>query len=95
MVEEIGGGGCSIHCSSLFVQEQEAVDGFFQLKTPSGNRKISFRGTVIYILQLNQTTYRAGIEFGEMKSLSKSDIIKFCKFKQLASRNKLKNYVIR
>lgn len=87
----ISGGGVAFLHPKKIVDTGETISGILYLKTPNLQSDVSFKARVISIVKTEWDVYRVALEFKDMKEPERADIIKFCMFKQVELRNKLKN----
>lgn len=92
ITRDISGGGLSF-ISPFKLKVDEQVQGVLRLETNTYQNAISFKGRIVHC-QKEQNSYRISLEFIEMKESTRTDIIKYCLYKQLEARNKLKNYLL-
>ncbi|WP_196427107.1 flagellar brake protein [Paenibacillus woosongensis] len=89
--KDISGGGLSFLCS-FEVESEKLVAGVMHLETNNSQNTIEFHGKIVNCAVLPDNNYKISLEFVQMKESIRSDIIKYCLFKQVEARNKLKNY---
>jgi len=89
--KDISGGGLSFLCGFDVVVEK-IVAGIMHLETNNSQNTIEFYGKIVNCALLPDDNYKISLEFVQMKESTRSDIIKYCLFKQVEARNKLKNY---
>jgi|GEM_PF-1569510 len=87
----ISGGGAAFLHPKKIVDTGEIISGVLHLKTPNLQSDVPFKARIISIVKTEWDVYRVALEFKEMKEPERADIIKFCMFKQVELRNKLKN----
>ncbi|RRJ66980.1 PilZ domain-containing protein [Paenibacillus oralis] len=90
---DISGGGLSFLCPDPLEPEEE-VQGSIYLKTSIYQKHIPFTGKIISCVKHSDQKYRIALRFVEIKDSFRSDIIRFCLYKQTEMRNKFKNYPI-
>lgn len=89
--KDISGGGLSFLCD-FAVETEKLIAGIMHLETNNTQNTIEFHGKIVNCAKLQDNTYKISLEFVQMKESIRSDIIKYCLFKQVEARNKLKNY---
>lgn len=89
--KDISGGGLSFLCD-FAVETEKLIAGIMHLETNNSQNMIEFHGKVVNCAKLPGNLYKVSLEFVHMKESIRSDIIKYCLFKQVEARNKLKNY---
>ncbi|WLV25585.1 PilZ domain-containing protein [Aciduricibacillus chroicocephali] len=87
----ISGGGVAFLHPKKITETGDKVSGILQLKTPNFQSDVRFDAKVISIVKTEHDVFRIALEFLKMKEPERADIIKFCMFKQVELRNKLKN----
>lgn len=90
---DISGGGLSFLCPDPLEPEEE-VQGSIFLRTSIYQKHIPFTGKIISCAKHSEQKYRVALRFVEIKDSFRSDIIRFCLYKQTEMRNKFKNYPI-
>ncbi|CAG7645256.1 flagellar brake protein [Paenibacillus allorhizosphaerae] len=91
VTHDLSGGGLSFLCPHK-LEEGELVAGSLQLDTARSRKSIAFTGKIINNVKIRNKRYKVSLEFTEVKEAVRSDIIRFCNFKQIELRNKLRNY---
>ncbi|MNJ40805.1 flagellar brake protein [Paenibacillus bouchesdurhonensis] len=89
--KDISGGGLSFLCD-FAVETEMLIAGIMHLETNNSQNIIEFHGKIVNCAKLPDNNYKISLEFVHMKESIRSDIIKYCLFKQVEARNKLKNY---
>ncbi|WP_019636164.1 flagellar brake protein [Paenibacillus fonticola] len=89
--KDISGGGLSFSCS-FKVEMEKIIPGILHLETNNNQNTIEFNGKVVNCIRQENDLFKVSLEFIQMKESIRSDIIKYCLFKQVEARNKLKNY---
>lgn len=90
---DLSGGGLSF----LFpdpMEVDQTLKGTLVLKTRGQEKTVSFHGRIVNCIKHQERFYKISIEFLHLKESVRSEIIKYCLFKQIELRNKLKNYPI-
>ncbi|MEK5165864.1 PilZ domain-containing protein [Paenibacillus sp. FSL R5-0527] len=90
---DISGGGLSFLCPDPLERGKE-VQGSVYLRTNIYQKHIPFTGKIISCTRHTDQKYRVALKFVEIKDTFRSDIIRFCLYKQTEMRNKFKNYPI-
>ncbi|GIQ68763.1 hypothetical protein DUZ99_13995 [Xylanibacillus composti] len=90
---DLGGGGVAFHCAQS-IPAGSKTSGVLHLRTKQNSKQIPFHGTIMNCRPLPDGQYKIALEFEDMKESLRSEIIKFCMFKQIELRNKLKNYSV-
>ncbi|MGZ7443492.1 flagellar brake protein [Paenibacillus sp. TH7-28] len=90
---DISGGGLSFLCPAPLEQGEE-VQGSIYLSKSVYQKHIPFTGKIISCAKHSEQKYRVALRFVEIKDSFRSDIIRFCLYKQTEMRNKFKNYPI-
>ncbi|MFD3258569.1 flagellar brake protein [Paenibacillus lentus] len=89
--KDISGGGLSFLCD-FALETEKLIAGIMYLETNNYQNTIEFHGKIVNCTRLPENNYKISLEFVHMKESIRSDIIKYCLFKQVEARNKLKNY---
>lgn len=87
----ISGGGVAFLHPKKIADTGDTLSGTLSLKTPSFQSDVPFKAKVISIVKTEHDVFRVALEFKQMREAERADIIKFCMFKQVELRNKLKN----
>ncbi|WP_055107523.1 flagellar brake protein [Paenibacillus ihumii] len=91
--KDISGGGISFLCD-FEVGIEALIAGTMRLETNNSQNTIEFHGRVVNCIKLPDSNFKISLEFVQLKESTRSDIIKYCLFKQVEARNKLKNYCL-
>ncbi|HLU22675.1 MAG TPA: PilZ domain-containing protein, partial [Bacillaceae bacterium] len=88
---DISGGGAAFIFRHPVVKVGDLVNGSLQYKINSDQRSIDFTGRIVNVMKQENHFYRISLQFMEMNELIRTDIIKFCMYKQIELRKKTQN----
>jgi len=91
LTHDLSGGGLSFLCPHK-LEEGELVTGELKLDTSRSQKSVAFIGKILNNVKIKNKRYKISLEFTAVKEAVRSDIIRFCNFKQIELRNKLKGY---
>lgn len=86
---DISGGGVSFLFSNRVVEEDTEVKGILRLKTDSNEQKVEFKSRVVRVVKQGKNLYQTSLQFVDMSESVRTEIIRFCMFKQVELRNKI------
>ena len=66
------------------------VKGSLHLKTPDKQLKVEFNGRIVRVMKQENQIYRISLQFVDMNESIRSEIIRYCMYKQIELRNKIK-----
>ena len=90
---DISGGGLSFLHPTKPVEVGMSVHGKLFLVKDGKHHEISFKGKAVKPLRLGNGMYKISLQFVDMEESKRSEIIRFCMYKQIELRNKLKGAV--
>lgn len=88
---DISGGGAAFIFRHPVVKVGDLVNGSLQFKINSVPKNINFSGRIVNVMKQEYHFYRISLQFMAMNELIRTDIIKFCMYKQIELRKKTKN----
>lgn len=75
------------------MEDDQRVKGSFSFQKRTARKTVHFEGKIVNCFKYRDM-HKISIEFVDMKESVRSEIIKYCLFKQIELRNKLRNYPV-
>lgn len=86
---DISGGGVSFLHERKILAEDDFIHGIIELKRESEEHVANFTAKVVNIIKQNNDFYKISLEFQEIVEKDRSEIIRYCMFKQIENRKKI------
>lgn len=90
---DISGGGLSFLNPHKLAENGEMAAGKLFLKTDTYETEVPFHANVVSVAKTDRDVFRMALEFKDMKETERGALIKYCMFKQVELRNKMKNSI--
>lgn len=86
---DISGGGVSFLNEREILAEDDFLHGTVELKRANEEPVVSFTAKVVNIMKQINNFYKISLEFQEVTEKGRSEIIRYCMFKQIENRKKI------
>ncbi len=86
---DISGGGVSFLNEQEILAENDFLHGTMELKRANEEHIVDFTAKVVNIMKQINNFYKISLEFQEVTEKERSEIIRYCMFKQIENRKKI------
>lgn len=86
---DISGGGISFLHEQKILKKDDFIHGTIELKSEEGEEKVTFTANVVNIMPHINNFHKISLEFQDITEKERSEIIRYCMFKQIEMRKKI------